>query len=172
MLACSRGGGRGLQSKHVCSTPASCGAMQPREESRQYGLQAPNVGPGWMGNAIHWPLSQAHAYLFLVLTMVGGARIPTSFPSGASFGQEDAGFCFHTWVLPTNILGGYSLSVFPLHRHDLSRYSQEMVRLTCQLYLNGLHTYTHTHTHLKYITLFSFFFFRDRVSLAVLEFTL
>lgn len=65
---------------------------------------------------------------------------PTSFPSGASFGQEDAGFCFHTWVLPTNILGGYSLSVFPLHRHDLSRYSQEMVRLTCQLYLNGLHT--------------------------------
>lgn len=85
---------------------------------------------GW--DDIHWPLSQAHAYLCLVLTMVGGARIPTPFPSGASFGQEDAGFHSHTWVLPTDMLGGYSLSVSP-HRHDLSRNSQEMARLICQL---------------------------------------
>lgn len=51
----------------------------------------------WMdSDDIHWPLSQAHAYLCLLLCMVGSARIPAPFPSGVSCGQEDAGLCFHT----------------------------------------------------------------------------
>lgn len=161
MLACSRGGGRGLQSKHVCSTPASCGAMQPREERRQCGLQAPNTGSGWTG------MISAGISRKLMLTCAWSSPwsvvLESHLPSHRC--SVWAGGCW-PWLShlgPYLLASQRLLSVFSLQKHNLRRNSQETVHLLCQLCLNG-HTHTHPTNHPKYITFFLFCFFGARFS--------
>lgn len=171
MLACSRGGGRGLQSKHVCSTPASCGAVQPREERRQYGLQAPNMGPGWTQMT---STALSHKLMLTCACFSAWSVVPESqLLSHLVFhvGRRMPAFAFTPRALPTSIPGGYLLGVFPLHRHNLSRNSQEMVYLI----MSVISEWSHTHAQKKsqmYNFIFSFLVFQDKVSLAILEFTL
>lgn len=58
----------------------------------------------WMdGDDIRWHLSQAHAYLCLVLTVVGSARIPPPFPPVLCLGRRMLALAFTPWALPTGI---------------------------------------------------------------------